>query len=321
MTLSDSFQLDVWKGDWGLPSVDVNCLKVLTYAKFSNVPVIVRATSNPFKSSNGQLPVLRFKNSSFCTVDRIFEVFHQHKYTPDNGITKIQNAETTAYYTMLEDCIHPAIQHLWWVDQQNLNQLIRPWYCKALPFPFNFYYPGKYEKHAKFMVEALYPNKDEKAAETSIYSKAQKCITTLSTRLGESDYFFGSTPSMFDALVFAYLAPLLKVPLPSCRLQNHLKACTNLVKFINRILQKYFEDDYRDYEKSKIKEQEKAKLSTDIEFPNKTRNQIFAGIFALVAMLGYAMSTGIVKVQEGDFDSRSSMNFDYDDEEEEEDDE
>ncbi|XP_023248487.1 metaxin-1 isoform X2 [Copidosoma floridanum] len=292
MTFSDNFQLDVWKGDWGLPSVDINCLKALTYAKFSNVPVIVRETSNPFRSANGQLPVLRCKAGSFCTVDKIFDVFHQHKYNPDNGTTKLQTAETAAYQTMLEECLYPALQYEWWVDEQNLNQIIRQWYCKALPFPLNFYYPGKYEKYAKYMVEALYPNLDDK-----IYSKSQKCITTLSTRLGESDYFFGSTPSMFDALVFAYLAPILKIPLPSCRLQIYLKNCNNLVKFVNRILQKYFEDDFQEYEKLKIKEEElKAKTSTDLEFPNKTRNQIFAGIFAMVAMLGYAFSTGIVQV-------------------------
>ena len=123
-------------------------------------------------------------------------------------------------------------------------------------------------------------------------------MTTLSTRLGESDYFFGSKPTTFDALVFSYLAPLLKAPLPSCALQNHLKACTNLVKFINRILQKYFEYDYEEYEKSKSKEQEhKAKMSAVDDYPNKRRNQVLAGVFAAVAMLGYALSTGIVQVK------------------------
>lgn len=130
-----------------------------------------------------------------------------------------------------------------------------------------------------------------------VHSKAQRCITTLSTRLGESDFFFGSKPTSFDAYVFSYLAPILKVPLPNCALQNHLKACPNLVKFINCILQKYFEHDYQEYEKSKSKEKEqKVKFDSDAEWPNKRRNQICAGIFAATAMMGYAFSTGIVQV-------------------------
>ncbi|XP_058794416.1 metaxin-1 isoform X1 [Phymastichus coffea] len=319
MTSNDSFQLEIWKGDWGLPSVDVDCLKVLTYAKFSNIPLNVKATNNPFKSPNGKLPILRYMNNKFYTVDKILEVFQEHKYTLDNGITRIQNAEASAFNTMLDECIEPAIQQMCWIDQLNLNQVIRPWYAKALPFPLNFYYPGKYEKYAKSMIEALYPTKDDKAAEASVYSKAQKCINTLSTRLGESEFFFGSTPTTFDVLVFSYLAPLLKIPLPNCALQNHLKACPNLVKFITRISQKYFEDDYQEYEKTKSKEQEKKTKSNSLEdFPNKRRNQILAGMFAAVAMMTYAFSTGIVQVQDNDYESSDPMNFIYNDEENEE---
>lgn len=42
-----------------------------------------------------------------------------------------------------------------------MNELIRPWYCKAMPFPFNFYYPGKFERQARVIFEALYPVEDD----------------------------------------------------------------------------------------------------------------------------------------------------------------
>lgn len=29
MNSGESYQLDIWKGDWGLPSVDIQCLQVL----------------------------------------------------------------------------------------------------------------------------------------------------------------------------------------------------------------------------------------------------------------------------------------------------
>lgn len=84
------------------------------YARFSSIPLSIRATNNPFKSPNGQLPVLRYQNSTFCTVDKILEVFRQHKYSPDNDVTRLQNAEVAAFNTMLEECIHPALQYLWY---------------------------------------------------------------------------------------------------------------------------------------------------------------------------------------------------------------
>lgn len=73
----------------------------------------VKVTNNPYKSTNGQLPILRFSNQTFCSVDKILDVFRQHKFSPDNEITKLQSAEVTAYITMLDECIHPAIQYLW----------------------------------------------------------------------------------------------------------------------------------------------------------------------------------------------------------------
>lgn len=73
--------------------------------------------------------------------------------------------------------------------------------------------------------------------------EAEKCLTCLSNRLGESNFFFGDYPSSLDAAVYGCLAPLLKAPFPSNVLQNHLKASTNLVKFIVRISQRYFPQD------------------------------------------------------------------------------
>jgi len=58
--------------------------------------------------------------------------------------------------------------------------------------------------------------------------------------LADKEFFFGQSPSSLDAVVFAHLAPLLKAPLPSAALQNHLKACPNLTRFVSRILQRFF---------------------------------------------------------------------------------
>lgn len=120
----------------------------------------------------------------------------------------------------------------------------------------------------------------------------------LSTRLGDRDFFYGQQPSTIDAIVYSYLAPLLKTPLPNPVLQNHLKACTNLVKYVSRISQRYFENEYQTYEKHKAeKNAERSRRDSESEFPNKRRNQILAALVATVAMTGYALSTGIVEVK------------------------
>ncbi|XP_011314561.1 metaxin-1 [Fopius arisanus] len=297
MNLDNEYQLNIWKGDWGLPSVDIPCLQVLAYAKFTGVPLSVNPTSNPFRTPRGHLPVLKCGASSFDSIQDIIQLFRKRNYNADFHLSPKQCSEVLSYEYMLKESLYPAFQFIWWVDQRNFSDFIRPWYAKAIPFPLNFYYPSKYEKHARAMIEILFPTEEVMTViENKIYSEAQKCINLLSTRLGDADYFFGSQPTYLDAVVFSYLAPLLKIPLPNPSLQNHLKACTNLVKFVSRISQRYFEADYQKYEKIKSKENEtKLSKDSDSEFPHKTRNQILAGIFATVAMVSYAIYTGIVK--------------------------
>ncbi|KZS01464.1 putative Metaxin-1, partial [Daphnia magna] len=118
----------------------------------------------------------------------------------------------------------------------------------------------------------------------------------LATKLGEKEFFFGQSPSPLDAVVFAHLAPLLKAPLPSAALQNHLKACTNLTRFVGRVLQRYFPKEIKDQEQAERKITKQESEYSDSEFPNKLRDIRIAALIALVAMTAYAMSTGIIQV-------------------------
>ena len=77
----------------------------------------------------------------------------------------------------------------------------------------------------------------------------EECLSVLARRLGDDLYFFGKSPSSLDALVYGHLAPLLKAPQPNPTLQNHLKACVNLVSFVVRITQNYFAETALEYEK------------------------------------------------------------------------
>lgn len=60
-------------------------------------------------------------------------------------------------------------------------------------------------------------------------------------------------------------------------------------------------------EEKKKQEEEKRKTRgsrTDLsEFPNRRRNMILAGVFALISMVGYAVATGLIQVQITDKDS------------------
>ena len=79
------------------------------------------------------------------------------------------------------------------------------------------------------------------AAVRQVCRRADECFSSLSEQLGDRHWFLGgSAPTSLDARVFGLLAPLLRAPLPSHRLQGLLKGYPNLVTFVGRLQQKFF---------------------------------------------------------------------------------
>jgi len=80
---------------------------------------------------------------------------------------------------------------------------------------------------------------------------------------------------------------------------------------VSRISQRYFEYEYQTYEKHRAeKSVEKSRRDSECEFPNKRRNQVLAAFVATLAMVGYALSAGIVEVPVSD-DEISDVPVEY----------
>ncbi|GFY75725.1 metaxin-1 [Trichonephila inaurata madagascariensis] len=284
-------ELDIWQGDWTLPSVDLTCLQVMAYAKFSGAPVKIKKTNWPL-SRYGHLPVFRHgKKNTLTTFDNIVSYLQKQNYNADGELTSKQCSDIIAYTALLRDKLYPALLYIWWIDEKNYCELTRPWYAKVLRFPLNYFLPGHQQRAAQTTIDNLWTSDliDDNQKELSLYKDAQECLTLLSYRLGDNEYFFGNSPCSLDAIVFGYLAPLLKAPFKNAALQNHLKQCPNLTQFVQRILQRYFPLSPEELEALKKKEELEAEEKK--EFPHKWRDIILSGIFAAVVMLAYAAAT------------------------------
>ncbi|XP_013385715.1 metaxin-1 isoform X2 [Lingula anatina] len=298
--------LEVWKGDWDLPSVDTNCLTVLAYCKFSGVSIDIKATNNPRKSPTGCLPVLRHNGSAYTKVTDIFSYLRRKNWGIDFELNSKQSADILAFTSLLETKLLPAILHLWWGNSQVFIDITRPWYGSAVGFPQSLYVPNRMHKAATDRVETeCYPHLEmtPQEKENLIYKEAQECITLLSKRLGNKPFFFGKTPSSLDAIVFGYLAPMLKAPLPVNPLSKHLGTCYNLCQLCSRILSKYFPLSREELEeKRKREEAEKARAQELGDFPHRTRNIVLAVLFALSSMVAFTFFTGMLALEIVDAD-------------------
>ncbi|XP_038076905.1 metaxin-1-like [Patiria miniata] len=308
-----AMDFDCWKGDWGLPSVDVKCLNVLTYAQIAGINLKVHKNRFWWRNLTAHFPIFQAAEDVLRSDTEAIQYLKENQANLDGDLTDQQRADILAFKALMEEKYLPGLLHVWWVDAKNFVELTRPWYAKALHFPLNYFVPGQLKRAAESRVDIIRGGDHMEPQEVTsrVYSDAKECLNLLSERLGDEDFFFGPVPTSLDALIFSYLAPLLRAPLPSNQLQTHLKATDNLCRFCTRILLRYFPDELQDSEANS------SKKPTDDLFddPHKRRNQVLFAVVALTAMASYAFLSGLVRVQIKDSDS-SGIELDYDDGEE-----
>ncbi|XP_041962457.1 metaxin-1a isoform X1 [Alosa sapidissima] len=297
--MATPLELFCWKGNWGLPSVNTECLIVLAYARFAGVPLKLHKTANPWGSPTGILPALKTQeNGSFSQPSKIIIEFRKQKYNADFDLSAKEGADTLAFISLVEEKLMPALIYALWVDPKNYVEVTRRWHGDNIPFPLNFFLPSRMQRQQLARLRLIKGDETLEAGEDmekELYHDAQECMDLLSQRLGSSKFFFGDSPSSLDAYVFGHLAPLLKIKLPCGRLQQHLKSLDNLTRFCSNILTLYFPSEPNEGTAHKVSTQPEAN-EFDNE-PNKRRKQLLSLVFALGAMLSYALLTGIVSIE------------------------
>ncbi|XP_075996210.1 metaxin-1-like [Genypterus blacodes] len=293
-------ELFCWEGDWGLPSVSTDCLVVLAYAQFARAPLKLHKISNPWRSPSGSLPALRTdQNQTLSRPSDIIIHLRKQKYNADYDLSAKESADSLAFISLMEEKLRPAVIFAFWIEPKNYVEATRRWYAEHMPFPLNFFLPGRMQRSQLDKLRLLRGDETLEAGEElekELYREATECMNLLSQRLGSQKFFFGDSPSSLDAYVFAHLAPILKSRLPNGKLQQHLKSLDNLTRFCNDILLLYFPRDGRESSSQKVSSQPEG---GDFEHvPNKRRKQILSALVALGAMLSYALMTGMVSVQQ-----------------------
>ena len=86
---------------------------------------------------------------------------------------------------------------------------------------------------------SLYKHGIGRHSEQDILKIAKKTLTDLSVLLADKNYFFGSSPSTFDAAAFAFLAEVILFNLDN-PLNRSAREFNNLVRYCDRINEQYY---------------------------------------------------------------------------------
>ncbi|XP_037953386.1 metaxin-1 homolog isoform X2 [Teleopsis dalmanni] len=290
--------LYVYKGEWDLPSIDFECLRALCLVKFARCPVKIECTNaNPLKSGAGKLPYLQIGNQKFVGYGNIKKVLDKEGFRIDAFLSGKEKQLSQAYANWVFSNLH-AFYHYFMFGEPNNFDVVRSLYAKRTPFPFNFYYPSTYQKEANDIINVLANfdiyDKIEKHGNESLETTAKKCVNVLSKKLGQKIWFFGDNYSELDAIVYSYLSILSKATIPNNPLHHHIKACTNLVNFINRISKDIFKNEAFNSIKTNKNTSDYLLTPTERKFlESEKRTKIIAGIGAVAAMVSFAAWRGL----------------------------
>lgn len=273
-------------------------------------PVSVAYSVSPWHSPNGEYPAVFDKKRQGKVVtdfDKFVEMLRNsgQEVVIDAELTSSERSQIDAFSCFLQQYLHPAVLHTFWTDDLNYSTLTHHWFSSRLSFPYNLYYLEKRRKRIQRFLSDRTVN--------SIMKDGLQTLNMLSAKLGDNKFFCGNKPSSLDALVFGYLAPLLRLPLPNDRLQLHLRACPNLVRFVEQVASIYLPPteeqlrlqkadrkmwEMRLQKAEKAKEAEKVATSeaSQVQEDLPLRDAILFGLGAVTLSLVFAIHSGIIQV-------------------------
>jgi len=297
-------ELMVMPGDWGLPSIDLRCLTVMAYVRFTGAPIQFTNCEGPKSLVDNDLPVYvapgneEVKGSAQC----IIQYLRSNHITADFDLSPASCADVIAYGHMLERKILPGLLYAFWVDKKNYDSFTRPWYARSLPFYYRWFIPLRMQGKAQGRIFSLYDMEriSEEELETQVYQNAKDGLTILSNKLGDNEYLLGASPTSLDAIVFGYVATVAKIPFPNAPLHQHLvNKCPNLIDYMDRIINVFFPECA-----SSVNNNGRERIGNQTappppagEFSHSLRDKLLFGGLALVAFAIYAIASGLVQFE------------------------
>ncbi|KAF9432828.1 hypothetical protein BGZ76_010258 [Entomortierella beljakovae] len=327
-------ELYIYGGAFGLPSIDSQCLAMISYLSIvSHQEYTIVVCNDATLSPSGELPMLHDGNNWIAGTNRIMAYLAKTGYNANEELTTEDLAKSVAYSTLADESLTDAILYSWFADSENFLGATRKAYSNLLPFPSRYLLPVQIRKSAIQRVRKYgdltkidsgdVANDDD----SKIYDLARDCYRVLDRKLGENEFFFGVKPSSLDAKVFGYLAIQLFPDIPNPRFREILKAeFPRLVAYSERCREEFFANlpditppsDPSPFYKNPIFAPKEWFMSafflpstnssskytvTSNEMVKKSKEQrefdvkrVYAITFGVVAMTTYAILNGLVTV-------------------------
>lgn len=223
-------------GRWGLVSVSPFCLKLDAFLRMTGIPHKSITASTPFSGPKKKAPWIEHEgrkigDSSFI-IAYLIERFGKD---PDAALTPAQRGQAIAIQRLVEENLYWAMVYDRWVRDENWP-ILKGSVLGQIPAPVRALIAPKARRDVQ---RQLRGHGLGLHSEAEVEEIARRDIDALAAMLGEGEWFFGSAPTMADAVVYSLLANIRYVEFAS-PMKAMIEVHPNLAGFVDRFRARFY---------------------------------------------------------------------------------
>ncbi|CAH2056382.1 unnamed protein product, partial [Iphiclides podalirius] len=215
---------------------NASCLAVQAFLKMCNLPFEVEMRWNAeFMSPSGRVPFIKCGAFVVSELEPIVQFAANKGVTLCGRLSTEEKAEMRAYMSLITNVLVNAELYISWVDPDTFNAVTRIRNASVYPWPLGWIQTRSKRNNVIKRLKALHWY--DKTLD-QVLADVEQCCNSLSQRLGERDYFFG-TPTPLDALAYGHIRAILSANGPKAAMMikpitsallRHLMRMTNLTR-------------------------------------------------------------------------------------------
>lgn len=276
-------ELNICEGDYGLASLDPECLQILLLGKVTKAPL-----STTSKQST-KYPIFKHENKRMERFPEVQNYLEKLGYTSDGRLNMKQQNEAYALKTMVQVNLGPVLKYLWWINECNYENFTTRWFMSSIKFPFNFAGIRRLKNEALSFLQLQFPNETLETIKNILIKKFKDCFPLFVNRLSKSSFYFGDEISSLDIILYGYLAPIIKIPFPQNEFKDAIENYSLFYNFISKINRNFFpEISYTEKYFQVTRTNEEMEL-------NHPKIVFFFGLIVTVTIFGVGLSRALGK--------------------------
>lgn len=223
---------------YGLPNPSPFCIKLETYLRLAKLEYRVQTIKGRIKSPTGKAPYIEINGQIMADSGLIIEHLEKTSGHPVDGkLTLTERAQSLAFQRLMEEHLYHVAGYARWLDPEHPDETLG--YVKQV-IGLRGFIGGLIARIVqKDVKKSIYAQGIGRHPASTIWKLGVDDVNALAHFLSARPWGFGDRATVFDAVLFAFVASIIRTPWNFPLKEATIKH-RNLVDHSERMLATYF---------------------------------------------------------------------------------